>query len=135
MTEQPDDIAPPRKSRDAIKHARALRRWFGRPTAAQNRLLERLLAALVVDFEEGGEKAIREVRDKDPVNYLRLIAVMVPKPRMDLSGRRYSDEDVAEALVGAREAAAAINRHFGLCIDGDGQPEETPALPSLPQAG
>jgi hypothetical protein len=134
MAEEPDDAAPPRKTKDAIKHARALRRWFGRPTAAQSRLLERLLAALVVDFEEAGHKAIKEVRDKDPVNYLRLIAVMVPKPRMDLSGRRYSDEDVADALVEAREAAAALKRHFGICIDGNGQPEETPALPALPPA-
>jgi hypothetical protein len=134
MTEQPDAVTPPRKTKDAIKRARALRRWFGRPTAAQNRLLEQLLAALVVDFEEGGQEAIEKVRLEDPVNYLQLIAVMVPKPKMDLSGRLYSDEDVAEAVVEAREAAAAIKAHFGVCIDGNGQPEEAPALPALPPA-
>jgi hypothetical protein len=61
MTVEPDDIVPPRKPKDAVKRARALRRWFGRPTAAQNRLLEQLLAALVVDFEEEGQEASKKV--------------------------------------------------------------------------
>jgi hypothetical protein len=134
MSEQPDDATPPRKAPRESKRTRALRRWFGRPTAAQNRLLECLLAALVVDFEEGGDEAIRQVRRNDPLNYLRLIAVMVPKPRIDSSERRYSDDDVAEALVDAREAAAAINAHFGVCIEGNGQPDEASALPALSQA-
>src|SRR5437868_953472 len=100
MSDQLEPTHPRDEKTLAIKRARALRRWFGRPTAAQHRLLERLLAALVVDFEDGGPEAIRWVRDKDPVNYLRLVAVMVPRPhQLDLSGRRFNDDEVIDALA------------------------------------
>ena len=103
---------------DEIKRARALRRWFGRPTTAQNRLLEHFLAALVVDFEEGGQEAIRRVREDDPVNYLRLVAVMVPKPVLDLTaGSRFSDEDVADALAQVRQMGEAHAACLGAGVE------------------
>lgn len=135
MKHQPDHITPRDEKRLALKRARALRQWFGRPTAAQNRLLERLLAALVVDFEESGPDAIRTVRDKDPVNYLRLVAVMVPRPhQLDLNGGRFNDEEIIDALATVRDLAAAHAASLGKCIEGTGEPQDTPGLPALPQA-
>src|SRR5437660_7507800 len=114
MSKQPVEIETPADRKAADKRARTLRRWFGRPTAAQNRLLERLLAALVVDFEEEGTGAIKAVRQNDPVNYLRLIAVMVRKSQSDLSaGRRFNDDDVFDALTTLNQIAAVHSLSFG----------------------
>jgi hypothetical protein len=145
MNDQPAEIIPPEGGKADRKQDQALRRWFGRPTAAQNRLLESLLAALVVDFEENGPKAIEKLRAGDPLNYLRLIAVMVRKTQSDISaGRRFTDDDVCDALTKLRELAAASRLGGGLVPEhplGVGRlhegPEEslsTAGLPALRQA-
>ncbi|HZS83844.1 MAG TPA: hypothetical protein VFA50_13295 [Stellaceae bacterium] len=124
---------------EAAKRARwrrrSMRAWFGRPSQAQLRLLDRLLAALVVDFEEGGPDAVRKLRDKDPLNYLRIIAVMMPRSLLERSaGIRVQDEDIADAIAEVRAMAAAHAASLGKCIEGTGAPEPPAAVPALPQA-
>ena len=133
MARHPDDLTQLTAHELARRRARALRRWFGKPTGAQKHLLERLLGALVVDFEEGGADAIRKLRDSDPLNYLRLIAVMVPKPS-DARAGRPDDEEIIDALATVRELAAAHAESLGKCIEGDDVRPPAADLPALPQA-
>lgn len=51
----------------------------GKPTAARNALSTRFIKALAKDFDEFGEEAICEVREKDPAKYLSIVASLVPK--------------------------------------------------------
>jgi len=118
-----------------LKRARAMAKWLGRPHTAQRRLLNLFVAALVADFEAGGAEAIEQLRKYDPVNYLRLIAVIVPRPLMELTARNEDyDDEIADALDRVRDIADAYAAFVGKCDQGRRPPEETPALPALPEA-
>jgi len=51
----------------------------GRPRGAKGKLIEEFLKALLEDFKENGKAAIQEARKRSPVQYLRLVAFLVPK--------------------------------------------------------
>lgn len=51
----------------------------GRPKGAKHLLARDFLEKLHKDFQEFGEEAIAEVREKDTSTYLRIIASLVPK--------------------------------------------------------
>ena len=51
----------------------------GRPRGAKGKLIEEFLKALLEDFTENGKAAIQEARARSPVQYLRLVALLVPK--------------------------------------------------------
>jgi hypothetical protein len=51
----------------------------GRPKGARDRLSTKLIETLASDFEERGALAIEAAREKDPVGYLRICAIVVPK--------------------------------------------------------
>lgn len=51
----------------------------GRPKGVKNMLNENFLRALHDDFQEHGNDAIVTVREKKPVDYLKIIASLVPK--------------------------------------------------------
>jgi len=117
MQDQPDDVVPPEppssgKAAPELKHARALTRWLGRPNTSQRQLLDLFIAALVQDFKEGGPEAIATLRRFDPVNYLRLIAVMVPRQLVDAAPRTEEyDDEIADALdrVGSVHVSGGIS--------------------------
>jgi hypothetical protein len=130
------DVQTPRETDYALKRARDMTRWLGRPNTAQRKLLDLFIAALVADFEAGGPEAIAAVRRYDPVNYLRLIAVMVPRVLVDLNARNDEyDEEVADALERVQELVDAYASGIGARDEGRGKHDETPALPALPEAG
>jgi hypothetical protein len=130
------DVQTPRETDYALKRARDMTRWLGRPNTAQRKLLDLFIAALVADFEAGGPEAIAAVRRYDPVNYLRLIAVMVPRVLVDLNARNEEyDEEVADALDRVQELVDAYASGIGAGDQGRGKRDETPALPALPEAG
>ena len=140
MHDRSDDsetIAPIPSGRadPALKHARALTKWLGRPNTAQRQLLDLFIAALVTDFEAGGAAAIAALRRFDPVNYLRLIAVMVPRQLIDVTPRHEEyDDEIADALDRVRDIADAYYAGVGTGDQGRGKGEQTPALPALPEA-
>jgi hypothetical protein len=140
MNDEPDHTEPaePRSSRNVdpeLKRARAMTRWLGRPNTPQLQLLDLFVAALVADFEAGGAEAIATLRRFDPVNYLRLIAVMVPRQLVDATSRNEDyDDEVADALDRVRDLAAAYARSVGKSEQGWWTQQETPALPALPEA-
>jgi hypothetical protein len=51
----------------------------GRPRGARSKLSEEVLAALYVDFEQHGAEVIERVREEHPVQYLAIVARLVPR--------------------------------------------------------
>jgi hypothetical protein len=49
------------------------------PGAVRAKLIVDFVTALVEDFARNGKAAIRKARDRSPVQYLRLIAALVPR--------------------------------------------------------
>ena len=82
---------------------------LGRKPGSRNRLQGAFVSALAKDFEEHGEGVIRIARIEKPVEYLRLIASIMPKEfivseiELDVMG----DDELAEALNIVRQARAA----------------------------
>ena len=50
----------------------------GGPKGVRARLITDFVTALVEDFARNGKAAIRKARERSPVQYLRLIATLVP---------------------------------------------------------
>jgi hypothetical protein len=63
----------------------------GRPKGARNKLSEVFLNAVAKDFVENGAKAIEQVRQEDPVMYLKMVRSLVPR---DLIARHEDGPDV-----------------------------------------
>ena len=52
---------------------------LGRPVGARNKLSEDLLNALQEEFEKHGKAVVEEVRLERPLEFLKIIASLVPK--------------------------------------------------------
>ena len=68
----------------------------GRVKGSRNRIAYKLIEALEKDFEEHGEQAIKIARIERPVEYLRIIASVIPKEFEIVDGRltELSDEEL-----------------------------------------
>jgi len=78
----------------------------GKPKGARNRLGEEFIAALADDFQEHGKTAITAVRTERPQDYLKVIAMLMPK-QMELKPATFDGidaEDIAALILAAREA-------------------------------
>jgi hypothetical protein len=129
------DVQTPKERDYTLKRARDMTRWLGRSNTAQRKLLDLFVAALVKDFEDGGPEAIAVLRRFDPVNYLRLVAVMVPRTLVEANAHNDEyDEEVADALDRVQELVDAYASGLDPRDEGRGQPAPAPALPALPQA-
>ena len=53
----------------------------GRPRGSRNALSEAVICAILRDFSKHGEKAIAEVRRRQPAAYLKICALLVPRER------------------------------------------------------
>lgn len=51
----------------------------GRPKGTRNKFSEAFMRDILEDWEEGGAKAIKAVRENDPSTYLRVAASIIPK--------------------------------------------------------
>ena len=51
----------------------------GRVVGTKVALTERFLRTLAIDFKKHGITAIRECRERNPIEYLKVIAALVPK--------------------------------------------------------
>jgi hypothetical protein len=51
----------------------------GRPRGARNKVSEKLLEALAMDFDSHGKAVIEKVRSDRPHEYLKIVASLVPK--------------------------------------------------------
>jgi hypothetical protein len=82
----------------------------GRAVGSRSKLTEKFLTALYEDFKEHGAAAIAEAREKYPVQYLRIIARVIPrelhvKNEGVLTG--LSDEELNQLLGEVRGVVAA----------------------------
>ncbi len=83
----------------------------GRPKGSRNRLGEEFLSDLYVDWMEHGASVIAEVRERNPVAYLRTVAGLLPQQvgittvREDV--RTMTDEELARAMLSAHETKIA----------------------------
>jgi hypothetical protein len=133
--EQPDEPTKAEEVKVARRKRRSMRIWLGRPSKALLRLQEQFIAALLVDFEEDGPAAIQRLRSEDPLNYLRIITLMMPRKLMQGTiGVRVDEEELAGVLAEVRRVAAAHPQLFGGSIEGTWSSEPPAALPALPQA-
>jgi hypothetical protein len=129
------EVLTPKETDYTLKRARDMTRWLGRPNTAQRKLLDLFVAALVKDFEEGGPEAIEAVRRFDPVNYLRLVAVMVPRTLVEANAcNEEYQEEVCDALDRVQELVDAYASGLDAREQGRGTHAPAPALPALPEA-
>jgi hypothetical protein len=129
------EVLTPKETDYTLKRARDMTRWIGRPYTGQRQLLDLFIAALVKDFEAGGPEAIEAVRRFDPVNYLRLVAVMVPRTLVDANAcNEEYQEEVCDALDRVQELVDAYASGVDTREQGRRKLEATAALPALPEA-
>ncbi|MEM9122180.1 MAG: hypothetical protein AAGB03_02555 [Pseudomonadota bacterium] len=93
--------------RDASGRFVAGHRLGGRPLGARNRLGAAFLQALQDDFDDHGEAAIAAVRSDKPLDYLKIIASILPK---DLAvsiemNEAFTDDDLDREI---RKASRAL---------------------------
>lgn len=79
----------------------------GRPQGIRNRLHGDFIAALAADFEEHGAGVIRVVRMEKQVEYLKIVASILPKEFIvtDEALDQMTDEEIVEALALIRSKA------------------------------
>ncbi len=72
----------------------------GRAKGARNRIAYKLIEALEKDFQEHGEEAVKIARIERPVEYLKIIASVIPK-EFSLEDNRLNDlnDDELEILI------------------------------------
>lgn len=108
-----DDTAPSRKTEHLREHAFKPGQSgnpAGRPKGARVRLGEAFLADLLTDFEQHGKAAIKDMREKSPTDYCKVVAATLPKElnvKVD-EINELSDEQLAGRLASiAAELARA----------------------------
>jgi hypothetical protein len=82
----------------------------GRPKGSRNKVSEKLLEALAIDFDDHGKEVIEKVRVERPADYLKIVASLVPK-QMEIDDLRTSRR--AEDLSDNELAAIASERLNG----------------------
>lgn len=81
----------------------------GRPKGSRNKLGEAFISALHDDFQDHGVKAIQEVRETRPHEYLKVVASILPK-QLEIKESAFdgiSDEQLS-AIVAAAAAALGV---------------------------
>src|SRR5262249_23347862 len=94
----------------------------GRRKGSRDRISTALLEAIAKDFEEFGEEAVKIARVEKPVEYLRIVASLLPKEFEIVDSRLHdiTDEELDASLLRAdlrsrngrrrRSAPSCINR-------------------------
>lgn len=93
----------------------------GKPKGARTKLGEQFLSALQQDFEAHGVEAIVEVRQERPQDYLRVIALLMPKD-LNLNVNNLDDATDDELVQRLRDLESVI-RPF-LALEGSGNAGE-----------
>jgi hypothetical protein len=83
----------------------------GRPKGSRNKVSEKPLEALAIDFDDHGKEVIEKVRVQRPADYLKIVASLVPK-QMEIDDLRTSRraEDLSDNELAAI-AAEQLNGH------------------------
>jgi hypothetical protein len=82
----------------------------GRPQGLRNRLHREFLDALQHDFKEYGAQAIIDCRIEDPVQYLRVIASILPKEFLFENVMGDMEDEQLDDLIAALRQRVLENR-------------------------
>lgn len=82
----------------------------GRPKGSRNKLAETFFSALYNDFQQHGEATIERARQEEPVQYLKVIATLMPKEVHLSDASDMSDDELHQRI---RNLAAALNLDLG----------------------
>ena len=84
----------------------------GRPKGSRNKVSEKLLEVLALDFETHGQEVIEKVRAERPADYLKIVASLVPK-QMEIDDRRthMRAEDLSDDELAAIATTPRSNGH------------------------
>jgi Family of unknown function (DUF5681) len=89
----------------------------GRPKGSRNKFTECLVELIAADCEAHARELIEKVRQKYPVQYVRLIVSLLPKPREDRPAEReierLSDEEIVQIIRETRERLAKVETDDG----------------------
>src|SRR5215472_14664616 len=94
----------------------------GRRKGSRDRIATTLLEVIAKDFEEFGEEAVKIARVEKPVEYLRVVASLLPK-EFEINDNRLkdiSDDELDLLLEYTRQRLAR-----GLAASADGREEQT----------
>jgi hypothetical protein len=96
----------------------------GRPKGSKNKLGEEFIHALYEDFKANGTGTIEIARRTDPVQYLKVIAAVIPKEVIhkveDFS--ELSDSELERELIAAAREIRALRE-----VEGGGSQKKLPA--------
>lgn len=92
----------------------------GRPKGSRNKLGEAFLEALHDDFNEHGVEAIKAARAESPIQYVKVIAALLPSEHRITFADQYDGMTDAELADRARQLATAM---APLLAGGIGNPE------------
>ena len=116
----------------------------GRPRGSRNALSEEVICALLRDFRQHGQKAIAQVRMRQPAAYLKVLALLVPREhKVELTNtyEGLSTEQI-EAYIAAiqdrldrRAAGDQAKVIDGEAVETTAVATTTPLCLSLPSAG
>jgi Family of unknown function (DUF5681) len=114
---QSNDMASPRWQRGVSGNP------AGRTRGSRNALSEEVICALLRDFREHGQKAIAQVRTRQPAAYLKVLALLVPREqKVDLTNtyEGLSTEQIEQYIAAIQDR---IDRraagHQAKVIDGE----------------
>jgi hypothetical protein len=97
----------------------------GRPRGAKNKLQSDFLAALAADFAEHGEGVIRIARIEEPVQYLKIVAGLMPKELlMGTAVSDLADDELDNLIEALRERVLTARQDEALEL----KPEQPKAL-------
>ena len=83
----------------------------GRPKGSRNKFTEAFFKLLAADYESHGKEAIEKVRQKHPVQYLRLIVSVLPKRREKpaaLPAERLTNEELDHLVSDTKQLFAKV---------------------------
>jgi len=93
----------------------------GRPKGSRNKLGEQFLSNLQADWEENGEDVIIKAREEKPMEYVKMVASLLPKellvrtaPTDEMTDEELTDRlGVIEAFIAGRSEGDASPTHTG----------------------
>lgn len=131
-----DDTAPSRKGDHLREYAFKPGQSgnpAGRPKGARVRLGEQFLGDLLADWEDHGVQAIKDMRDKNPGDYVKVVAATLPK-ELNLKVSEIdelTDEQIARQLAAVASQLAAAGIDLGAGIGPQETPQPAGDIPTL----
>jgi Family of unknown function (DUF5681) len=82
----------------------------GRPRGSRNALSEEVICALLRDFRQHGQKAVAQVRLRQPAAYLKVLALLVPREHKVELTNTYEGLSTEQIEVYIREIQDRLDR-------------------------